>query len=90
MKTCLACGSPSGNCKFCSKCAAERHKASALVSQNSKKLKWLLRTKRITTTWFEKFLLYTENIRNNWRVLMKYKTIDELRNLIVVNHYGCK
>lgn len=86
MKNCLICGTPSWRCKFCRECELEKHKASAVVSQNAKKLKDLLRGKRMTTKWFEKFLVYTENIRKSGKVLMKFKTADELRGIIVVNN----
>ena len=81
------CGSPSGRCKFCSTCKIEKDRASAIISQNAKKLTKLLRTKRLTPSWFEKFLLYVENITKYGKILMKYKTADELRKLIVVNNY---
>jgi len=86
MKHCLVCGSPSWRCKFCKKCDDERHKASAVVSQNAKKLKDLLKSKWVTTKWFEKFLVYTENIRKSGKVLMKFKAAEELRQIIVVNN----
>lgn len=81
------CGSPSGRCKFCHSCKIEKDRASAIVSQNAKKLTKLLRTRRLTPSWFEKFLLYVEKITDYWKILMKYKTADELRKLIVVNNY---
>ena len=87
MKHCLMCGSPSGRCKFCSTCKIEKDRASAIVSQNAKKLKLLLKTRRITPSGFEKFLLYVEHITRYGKVLMKYKTAEELRKLIVVNNY---
>jgi len=90
MKTCLVCGHPSGRCKFCSRCRYEKNNASAIISQNAKKLVILFRSKWLNPSWFEKFLIYTENITKYWKILMKFKTADELRNLIVVNNYSDK
>ena len=86
MRQCLLCWSPSWRCKFCRECEIRKHRASAVVSQNTRKLVALLNTKRITTAGFEKFLKYSEQIKKNGKVLMEFKTAEDLKNIIVIHN----
>ena len=86
MRHCLFCWSPSGRCKFCRECEARKHRSSAIVSQNSRKLIELLRAKRINASWFEKFLKYTEQIKKHGKILMEFKTADDLKSIIVIHN----
>lgn len=59
---CMKCGRES-KWELCRKCKEEKHKAGALISQNKKKLRNLLDDNILTPENFEKFILYTDNIR---------------------------
>ena len=82
------CWSPSWRRKYCRSCEIEKHRASALLSQNTKKLQILLNTEWLSISGFKRFIGYTDNIIRNWKVLMKYKTADSFKDMIVVNYYG--
>lgn len=86
MRHCLFCWSPSWRCKFCRECETRKHRSSAVVSQNARKLVALLNTKWMTTKWFERFLKYTEQIKKNGKVLMEFKTAEDLKNIIVIHN----
>ena len=51
----------------------------AMVSQNKKKLRKILSQRTITAEWFEKFILYTNNIIKYWKVLMDYKEKESMK-----------
>lgn len=88
--TCLICWKPSGRCRFCRECDNHKRRAWALVSQNATKIKKLLKSEWFNTLWFEKFILYANNIIENGRELIKYKTANELRSLIVIQNFKLK
>ena len=81
---CLKCGKESKR-EFCRECKEKKHKASALLSQNKKKLMRLLRGDWLSTEWFNKFILYTDNIRNYGKVYMEYKAIKETYETYIAN-----
>ena len=80
---CLKCGKES-KYEFCRECKIIKRKASALLSQNKKKLIRLLKSDWLTTEWFNKFILYTDNIRNYWKLYMEYKAIREHKILKII------
>ena len=86
MRHCLFCWSPSWRCKFCKECERKKHRSSAVVSQNSRKLVELLKSKRITARWFERFLNYTENIKKHGRILVELKSAEDLKSIIVIHN----
>ena len=65
---CLKCGKESKR-EFCRECKEIKQNSSAMVSQNKKKLVRLLNSKRLTPQWFDKFILYSENIKNMVRFI---------------------
>lgn len=68
---CMRCGKES-KWELCRKCKEEKHKAGALISQNKKKLRNLLDDNILTPENFEKFILYTDNIRRRWEIYMSF------------------
>lgn len=80
---CLKCGKES-KWEFCRQCKEKKHNASAMVSQNKKKLVKLLLGKWLNAQWFEKFLLYTENIKKYGQIYMEYEWIKEYRTLKLI------
>ena len=80
---CLKCGKES-KYEFCRECKIIKRKVSALLSQNKKKLIKLLQGDWLTTEWFNKFILYTDNIRNYWKLYMEYKMIKEHKILKII------
>lgn len=81
---CLKCGKES-KYEFCRECKEIKHQASALISQNRTKLIKLLLGKRLTPEWFEKFILYTNNILKYWKIYMEYKWIKEDKTLKIIS-----
>lgn len=75
---CLKCGKESKR-EFCRDCKDTKQNASAMVSQNKKKLVRLLNSKRLTQQWFEKFILYSENIKKYGKIYMEYQCVKEYR-----------
>lgn len=71
---CLKCGNESKR-EFCRECKDKKHNACALLSQNRTKLIKLLNKDRLTPEWFDKFILYTNNILKYWKVYMEYKDV---------------
>ena len=71
---CLKCGKESKR-EFCRECKEKKHNASAILSQNRSKLIRLLHWDWLTPEWFEKFILYTNNILTYWKVYMEYKSM---------------
>lgn len=75
---CLKCGKESKR-EFCRECKEIKQNSSAMVSQNKKKLVRLLNSKRLTPQWFDKFILYSENIKKYGKVYMEYQCVKEYR-----------
>lgn len=71
---CLKCGKESKR-EFCRECKEKKHNASAILSQNRSKLIRLLHWDWLSPEWFEKFILYTNNILAYWRIYMEYKSV---------------
>lgn len=70
---CLRCWKECKN-ELCRKCEQDKHRASALISQNKKKLKELLNHNILEPELFSKFMLYTDNIITQWRIYMEYRS----------------
>lgn len=90
---CLKCGKESKR-EFCRECKEIKHNASAILSQNRSKLIRLLHSERLSPEWFEKFILYTNNILKYWKIYMEYKSIkrDKIFKWIIGSVYviwGC-
>lgn len=81
---CLKCGKES-KYEFCRECKEIKHNACAMVSQNRTKLIKLLMGKRLTPEWFEKFILYTNNILKYWKIYMEYKQEKEYKTLKIIS-----
>lgn len=64
---------------LCSECKSIKTNSMAMVSQNKKKLRKILSQRTITAEWFEKFLLYTNNIIKYWKILMDYKEKESMK-----------
>ena len=73
---CIKCWEYSGKSKFCRKCRDIKQNAVSIVSQNKSKLIKLLKWDYLTPEWFNKFILYTNNILTYGRVVMGYKQVD--------------
>lgn len=82
---CLRCGKES-KYEFCRECKEIKHKASALISQNRTKLIKLLLSKRLTPEWFEKFILYTNNILKYGKIYMEFKQEKEYKTLNYISN----
>ena len=72
---CLKCGR---DCwwKFCRWCKNIKQNATAIVSQNKNKLRRLLLVNKYTPEWFDKFNLYSDNIRDYGRIVIEFKQVD--------------
>lgn len=86
--SCILCWEDSNWRKLCKVCEYKIHTASALVSQNSKKLRDMLSDWKWLDAWnFERFIIYAHNIIENGRELLLYKKevilkkIDDIENL---------
>jgi len=82
---CLRCGKES-KYQFCRECKEIKHNASALVSQNRTKLIKLLLGKWLTPEWFEKFILYTNNILKYGKILMEFNKYKEDKTLNLISN----
>jgi hypothetical protein len=76
---CIKCWKESGKSKFCRSCREVKQNAVSIVSQNKSKLIKLLNWDYLTPEWFNKFILYTNNILTYGRVVMEYKEVDTRR-----------
>lgn len=76
---CLKCGKESKR-EFCRECKNKKHNASAILSQNRNKLIKLLNSERLSPEWFDKFILYTNNILKYWKIYMEYKDVKRDKN----------
>ena len=79
---CLICGKDS-KYEFCRSCKETKHKAGAIISQNKKKLKILLDQNILQPELFNRFILYTDNIKKYGETYMtfvakKHNTIFKL------------
>lgn len=70
---CVLCWDESDGKKLCKVCEYKIHEASAIVSQNSKKIREMLNGKRLDSSNFEKFIIYAHNIIESWREVLLYK-----------------
>ena len=59
---CLRCGKES-KWEFCRECKKIKHRAGAIISQNKTKLKNLLDKNILEPDLYERFILYTDNIK---------------------------
>jgi len=75
---CMNCGKKSDRSRLCRACRKEKETAGAIVSQNKSKLKKLLNSHCYDSEWFIKFNLYTNNINNYGKILMKYKQTETI------------
>ena len=80
---CLKCGKES-KWEFCRECKEIKHNAGAMISQNRTKLIKLLMWKRLSPPWFEKFILYTNNIIKYWKIYMEYQWVKEYKTLKMI------
>ena len=78
--TCKQCGTKIrfwiSLCKICNN--KKRH-STAIISHNKTKLKKLLDDSNFTVEWFDKFILYTNNIIENWKVMIEFIEKDNKR-----------
>lgn len=73
---CIKCSKYSWKSKFCRECRNIKQNAVSIVSQNKSKLIKLLNWDYLTPEWFNKFILYTNNIISYWKIVMEYKEVD--------------
>ena len=73
---CLKCDRESWANKYCKGCKNIKRKATALLSQNKSKLSRLLLVNKYTPEWFDKFNLYSNNIRDYGRIVLEFKAVD--------------
>ena len=71
---CLKCWKDSKR-EFCRECKTIKHNTCAMLSQNKKKLVKLLDWDWLSPEWFDKFLMYTNNIIKYGKIYMEYKDI---------------
>ena len=86
---CLKCGKESKR-EFCRECKEKKHNASAILSQNRSKLIKLLHGDWLSPEWFEKFIVYTNNILKYGRIYMEYKSVkrDKIFKWIISGIYA--
>jgi pyocin large subunit-like protein len=85
---CILCGADSRRDRFCRKCKEKKRNATAIVSQNKKKLRSLLKEERYTPERIEKFILYSNNIVKYGKVIMEYKEKDINRRFEAIMKAG--
>lgn len=64
-------------CKECNNILSHNK---AIISQNKKKLRKLLEEKSVTIERLDKFILYSSNVVNCWKVLIKFREKDIKRS----------
>lgn len=74
---CIKCWEYSWGCDFCRTCKEILGNATALVSQNKKKIMKLVLMNKYTKDRFDKFILYTENIIKYWSIVLEYRNNKE-------------
>lgn len=73
---CLKCNRESWANKYCKGCKNIKRNATALVSQNKSKMKRLLQMNNYTPERFNKFNLYSDNIKDYGRIVLEFKAVD--------------
>lgn len=81
---CLKCWKES-KYEFCRDCKEVKRNAWAMVSQNKKKLIKLFMGRRLTPQWFEKFLLYSNNIVKYGKIYMEYQNVKEYKVIKIIS-----
>lgn len=71
---CLKCGRES-KYTFCRWCKNIKRNATSIVSQNKNKLRKLLLVNNYNTERFDKFNLYSNNIKDYGRIVLEYKSV---------------
>lgn len=64
---------------LCEKCNDIRRNNLAMMTQNKIKLRTLIKEKKLTPEWLDKFILYANNIVKYWKIVMEYKEEDSIR-----------
>lgn len=85
---CLKCGRDSWAEKYCKGCKNIKRNATALVSQNKSKLRRLLQVNNYSPQRFEKFNLYTDNIKGYGKILIEFKQVDTRYTFEKLLQYG--
>lgn len=85
---CLFCSKDSWRSRFCRACRKEKENAVSIVSQNKKKMKKLLQVENLSAERFDKFILYSNNIITQWKIVMKYKAVDTKTTFERIFRYG--
>lgn len=57
---------------ICEWCRDERNYYAAIVSTNKKRLRQTLTERKITKEWLDKVAIQSENIIENWEILLTY------------------
>ena len=73
---CIVCKKESWKSKYCWDCRDKKQNASSIVSQNKKKLKKLMNDRELTPERLDKFILYSNNIIEHWKIVIKYREQD--------------
>ena len=68
---CMRCGKES-KWELCRECKEVKHRCGALISQNKKKLRNLLDKNILEVENYNKFILYTDNIKKNAETYMEF------------------
>ena len=90
---CILCGEYSKRDRFCRKCKEKKRNATAIVSQNKKKMRKILKEERITPERLEKFILYSNNIVKYGKIIMEYKEKDinrRFEDIMKIGVIGCR
>jgi len=73
---CLKCNRESWADRYCKGCKNIKRNASAILSQNKSKLRKLLNTSNYTPQRFDKFNLYSDNVKGYGRIVLEFKAVD--------------
>ena len=65
--------------KFCRECREKKQNATAIISQNKKKMLKLLNETQLSPERFDKFILYANNIVKHWKIVIDYRGKDTRR-----------
>ena len=85
---CRLCGRESWRSKFCRWCRNIKQNASSIVSQNKNKLRKLLWVNKYSPEWFDKFILYSDNITSYGKIVLKYQEVDTRTTFERIFQYG--
>lgn len=69
---CIRCWKES-KWELCLDCKDQIHNACSMMCQNKNKLIKLLKWDWLTPEWFDRFILYSNNILKYWKIYMEYK-----------------